>query len=316
MLAYIFFCILVALSSNLLCVFGDDDQYIECPESCNTTDEWCSRVFGHGGAVSSRNCVGSSFECTCNNASGITVTRTSEGCTWDRDFNDVDPNGSYCFPYTSRCPTSCADISQWTIHCVADTICTTENKGFNFNCTTCAGRTYSVIGDNESCEKHYSSEILSCDPLTTCNGHGCCRKPDTALDACICFRDPVNGYWAQPLCSSCDDAYDPNKGGCTHPRPVIQQILSSIGSTWTMVLPNLAVLFLFVVLGVVRGECESDKSFQSTALRKTELSAVQVARRHQRGLFHSKYIPKRPAQSRCFLNEVEGRAQPRGPPAY
>ncbi|ESL11243.1 hypothetical protein TRSC58_01011 [Trypanosoma rangeli SC58] len=83
-----------------------------------------------------------------------------------------------------------------------------------------------------------------------------------------------------------------------------------------MVLPNLAILFLFVVFGVVRAEFESDRSFQSATLRKTGLSAVQVARRQQRGLFHSKYIPKRPAQSRCFVNDVETQLLRRGPSAY
>ncbi|KAH9600267.1 hypothetical protein LSM04_001332 [Trypanosoma melophagium] len=307
--------VVVLLLSCSLYISRAETSSAQCPSSCDTVDEWCSNTFGVGGSISSRNCGDSSFECICNGVSGVVVTRDVDSCTWETSFDQNAPNGSFCFSYTGLCPTDCDSINPWTQHCVEDITCVSENDKFVFNCTTCAGRTYSIEGDSKSCKKEYSSEI-ACDPATTCNGNGCCRKPGTSLDQCACFRDPIRGFWAQPCCSNCDPAYEPGKDHCTKPRPVIQTILSSIGSTWTMVLPNLAVLFLFVVLGVIRGECESDRGFQSTALRKTGLSAVQVARRHQRGLFHSKYIPKRPAKSRCFLNEEEGQTHFRGPSAY
>ncbi|RNF21506.1 uncharacterized protein Tco025E_03355 [Trypanosoma conorhini] len=300
------------------CVRGAPSSGIECPTNCSFAAKWCSSVFGQGGNVSFSNCGEAGFECTCNDAASIYVTSAEGLCTWTGSFDAADPNGSYCFSHTALCPSNCSSIEPWKRYCVDDVVCNGDAHGFSFSCTTCEGRTYSIVGDGGECKRAYNATSLACDPLTTCNGHGCCRRPGypPKESPCRCFSDAVNGYWAPPWCSTCDDGYGPGKGDCTHQRPVIQKILSSIGSTWTMVLPNLAVLFLFVVFGVVRAEFESDRSFQSATLRKTGLSAVQVARRQQRGLFRSKYIPRRPAQSRCFLNEGETQPPRRGPPAY
>ncbi|RNF23187.1 hypothetical protein TcG_01744 [Trypanosoma cruzi] len=289
-----------------------------CPTDCDNTASWCYEVFYRGGSVSSGDCGNYSFECTCNNASAIVVKRNEGVCTWEGSFDTGEPEGNYCFKYTALCPTNCSNIDLWASQCANDVVCEESKNEYHFNCTTCEGRAYSIVGNGISCKKQFSSKNHNCDPLITCNGHGCCRKTDDPLNdsPCICFKDSQRGYWAPPTCANCDDDYDPSRGNCTRPRPGIQKILSSIGTTWTMVLPNLAILFLFVVFGVTRAEFESDRRFQSAALRKTGLSAVQVARRQQRGLFRSKYIPKRPAQSRCFLNEGETQTQRRGAPAY
>ncbi|EKF29949.1 hypothetical protein MOQ_006248 [Trypanosoma cruzi marinkellei] len=313
--ACIFF---VGVLSTSFCARAAAISTKPCPTKCSDVNSWCSDVFSRGGFVSSGECEEDFFECTCNNASAIVVNRAGNICTWDGSFDPGEPEGNFCYEYTALCPTNCGNIGLWESQCANDILCEQNETGYSFNCTTCEGRLYSIVGDSTSCNKQFSSKNPNCDPLITCNGHGCCRKEDDPLNEspCVCFKDPQLGYWAPPTCVTCDDDYDPSRGNCTRPRPGIQKILSSIGTTWTMVLPNLAILFLFVVFGVTRAEFESDRRFQSAALRKTGLSAVQVARRQQRGLFHSKYIPKRPAQSRCFLNEGEAQTQRRGAPAY
>lgn len=320
-------CLLLALwCHGPLRVLG---QLSTCPLECGEAAlAWCESTFGRGGYLSVEDCGdGESFECRCNNASSINVTVThdesSQGpvCNWTNEEFESMPGGGYCTPTTALCPSSCADIDAF--FCETTPFCeeNTTTGLYNFSCTTCQGRKVSIVGTNESCSKHYSAKIL-CSPETTCNGHGCCVHPESnSSPVCRCFANSSYGHWAQPRCSECEAGYDPGKG-CREPssNANIVYVLSSIASTWTMLSPNLAVPVLFVVLGVARRLWDSDRAFALTALRRAHLAPVQTARRHQQSLFHSKYVPRRPAKSRCFINEsaegVRAGRAPRGPPAY
>ncbi|PBJ69617.1 hypothetical protein BCY84_19562 [Trypanosoma cruzi cruzi] len=153
-----------------------------CPTDCDNAASWCHEVFYRGGSVSSGDCGNYSFECTCNNASAIVVKRNEGVCTWEGSFDTGEPEGNYCFKYTALCPTNCSNIDLWASQCANDVVCEESKNEYHFNCTTCEGRAYSIVGNGISCKKQFSSKNHNCDPLITCNGHGCCRKTDDPLN--------------------------------------------------------------------------------------------------------------------------------------
>ncbi|EAN80146.1 uncharacterized protein TEOVI_000512500 [Trypanosoma equiperdum] len=307
------FCVLVGM---IACVNGHANA--SCPESCDTAGRWCEIRFNRGGRVSVGECNASSFTCVCNDAVDITVTRNEESCWWSGSFdmtNNVSEE-SLCSADTAQCPQTCQQAGEQITRCAGSVLCTEDGDGYIFTCAISEGTILHINKSVYGCLTTIVEPELHCNPKVTCSGHGYCVNPHTLSNSCVCFSDPINGYWVGANCSECHADYGPGGGNCTQRTSTIRIILSSIGSTWAMVLPNMVVLFLFVVLGLMRRESESDRSFQSTVLRKTGLSAVQVARRNRCGLFNPKLIPPRPPQSRCFLNEGEGRAKRRGPPAY
>lgn len=301
------------------------DGEATCPLTEADATSWCRAKFDSGGNVTADRWGGSSFSCVCNNVTSITIFVNLDSassssneitmCQWAGTFVAY-PDGASCYNTTGVCPVNCSGIA--STFCTGTYQCQTAADGsFVYSCSMCNGRLYTINGTSSGrCTRSYSADI-GCDPNVACSGHGCCTVPvaDTTYDTCICDADSKKGHWKQPTCRVCESGYGSGSNGpCTSPTPTIQVVLSSIGKTWTMVLPNIAVLFLFVVFGVARRLNSSDRPSDLTGLRRANLSAAQVARRRQQSLFHSKYIPMRPAKSRSFMNT--SRPPSRGPPAY
>ncbi|KAG5500026.1 hypothetical protein GH5_04168 [Leishmania sp. Ghana 2012 LV757] len=242
-------------------------------------------------------------------------------CEWDGFFSKY-PDGMECLPITGMCPASCSEIprylceSQYTVSCQVR-----SNDTLLYTCVTCSGAAFTIntTGPN-TCNRLLTPPL--CDPQSDCSGHGCCTMShgDSSSSSvsdvkCNCFENRTHGYYAGTNCGSCAPGYYVNSEGICKTRVQPGQVLlASIGKTWTMVSPNVAVLFLFVIFSMVRKLHASDRPFELTGLRRANLSSVQVARRRQQSLFHSKYIPMRPAKSRSFTNPHQPRT--RGPPAY
>ncbi|KAG8348618.1 hypothetical protein TRVL_00536 [Trypanosoma vivax] len=317
----VMYCLALWVLYIVLPVAGDRagsgvDDAKECPNGCREAKEWCEKHFARGGNVTLDRCDQSAFTCGCNGAAAITVHVNEGECSWNGSFDVTETNGTICMARTALCPTGCGVVIPWVNRCVANTQCITLNDGYNFSCTTCEGQTYSVVMRDGVCKKQFLGELPDCDPKKTCNNRGCCRKPGSPGGPCDCFRNPKNQPTLSTKCPTCDENNEKHDEHCLPERTGLEVFFSSIGSTWAMVLPMLSVLFFFVVLLLFRRECESEKSFQSTELRKTGLSTVQVARRGQAGLFHPKRIPERPPQSRCFVNQEINLVRGRGPSAY
>ncbi|KAG5500603.1 hypothetical protein JKF63_03699 [Porcisia hertigi] len=239
-------------------------------------------------------------------------------CFWNGSFTSY-PDGVKCFASTGVCPTSCLQIPKFLCESEQASSCTVSRDGaLLYSCATCRGEIYTINTSSPiTCFRRYTSPL--CNPQLTCNGHGCCSTHPTinpaADEVCNCFANSSHGYYAGADCGECAPNYYKNSAGLCKTRvQTVQILLASIGTTWTMVSPNIAVLFLFVVFGMVRKLNASDRPFELTGMRRANLSTVQVARRRQQSLFHPKYIPMRPAKSRSFANPRQPRT--RGPPAY
>ncbi|KPI84296.1 hypothetical protein ABL78_6639 [Leptomonas seymouri] len=235
-------------------------------------------------------------------------------CSWMGAFTPY-PDGVQCMATTGVCPSSCSVMPpNLCNNAVAKSEICTEAGAYNvfYSCQTCNGRNYTIHSISvSSCTRHYT-EADRCDAQAACSGHGCCVGRGAA---CVCYSDSVNGFYTGSTCSSCQSGYERNSANlCLVVPNRVQIILASIAKTWTMVAPNMAVLFLFVIFGVTRKLNASDRPFDLTGLRRANLSTVQVARRRQQSLFHPKYIPMRPAKSRSFANPHQPTA--RGPPAF
>ena len=246
-------------------------------------------------------------------------------CTWSGTFTEY-PDGVQCMATTGVCPSSCSVIPPNLCNNAYTNSETCSSNGatqVSYTCMTCNGRNYTITSTVASngavnCSRYYSSAD-TCNAKSACSGHGCCVGPsaDTGSTSTTCtrFSDGLNGYYTGSSCNSCQNGYSENSAQlCVVVTNRVQFILASIAKTWTMVAPNMAVLFLFVIFGVTRKLNASDRPFDLTGLRRANLSTVQVARRRQQSLFHSKYIPMRPAKSRSFANPHQPQA--RGPPAF
>ncbi|GET90198.1 hypothetical protein, conserved [Leishmania tarentolae] len=244
----------------------------------------------------------------------------TDTCEWSGVFSQY-PDGDQCRPSTGVCPTNCTAMPPFLCERQQAGNCTSRNGTLLYTCLTCTGRLFTInTTDPDTCQRTYTEEL--CDPQADCSGHGCCamhdveplRVPGTE-NACNCFANHSHGYYAGENCAACSPGYYlDSTGTCTTRVQQVQILLASIGTTWTMVSPNVSVLFLFVVFSVVRKLHASDRPFELTGLRRANLSSVQIARRRQQSLFHSKYIPMRPAKSRSFTNPHQPRT--RGPSAY
>ncbi|KAG5474517.1 hypothetical protein LSCM1_03304 [Leishmania martiniquensis] len=242
-------------------------------------------------------------------------------CYWDSVFTGY-PDGVTCMPITGLCPNDCSEIPPYLCESQQSSTCTHHSNGsLLYSCMTCSGGTFSINTTGpKSCHRGLTQPL--CDPQVDCSGHGCCTmSPEESSSSstrdvmCSCFENRTHGFYAGANCASCAPGYYVNSEGICKTRVQPGQVLlASIGKTWTMVTPNVAVLFLFVIFSMVRKLHASDRPFELTGLRRANLSSVQVARRRQQSLFHSKYIPMRPAKSRSFTNPHQPRT--RGPPAY
>ncbi|AIN99917.1 hypothetical protein LPMP_282850 [Leishmania panamensis] len=242
-------------------------------------------------------------------------------CQWTGFFSEY-PDGVQCLPSTGVCPTTCTVMPPYLCEGQQAGSCTVGSNGtLLYSCSTCTGRLFTINTTGpDTCNRAYTEEL--CDPEIDCSGHGCCAtdhvessSSSEAENVCKCFANRSHGFYAGSNCAACASGYYVNSEGVckTHVQPG-QVLLASIATTWTMVSPNLAVLFLFVIFSMVRKLNASDRPFELTGLRRANLSSVHVARRRQQSLFHSKYIPMRPAKSRSFANPNQPRA--RGPSAY
>lgn len=237
-------------------------------------------------------------------------------CSWSGVFTGY-PDGVQCMATTGVCPITCSMMpSNLCDNQYTDSVSCTSGAAYvvSYTCLTCNGRNYTISSTAaDSCTRYYSSAD-TCDAQSACSGHGCCVGSSSGT-TCSCFSDGTNGYYTGSTCSSCQTGYSENSNHlCLVATNRVQFILASIAKTWTMVAPNMAVLFLFVIFGVTRKLNTSDRPFDLTGLRRANLSTVQVARRRQQSLFHSKYIPMRPAKSRSFANPHQPHT--RGPPAF
>nr|CCC95766.1 unnamed protein product [Trypanosoma congolense IL3000] len=275
----------------LLCLLGarcvraarQKQAAARCPESCDAAPDWCATHLPRVGSITVSKCGNSSFTCSCNGGAGVVVLMTEKVCSWNVPLNHVEGGADHAraAPGPERLEGSVGGPPEGS-HAPLDKKGAVDCR--NARLDTQAMRSgHSDTSETETFES----------PSAPTFGYGRALSPSET--------------------SACGSPGDCNKTGNW---PVTKTIILSLSSTWSMVLPNLAVLFLFVVASLMRGDSASDRSFQSTALRKTGLSAVQVARRNQCGLFHSKAIPPRPAQSRCFLKDREGLLRRRGVPAY
>lgn len=278
--------------------------------TCNVTDEtsstWCKDQFDKGGNVTATDWQNTSFVCACNSVLNLPITISSNNtsstpmCSWTGSFDPNLPSPDTCNKYSGVCPTTCANLSN-----ICDTStswCTDTETGYNYTCAMCSGVTYTILYNGTSCT-HSTASTFECNIGSTCNGNGCCAVPSSSTKQCNCYADNVHGYWDGLHCSSCLAGYTVNdQGVCLVAKPTIEIILSSIAKTWTMVLPNLMVIVLFVVCGIARRPWESERTFPLTMLRRTNLSVVQLERRGRQSLFHPKKMPKRPLQSRSFAN--------------
>ncbi|KPA85123.1 hypothetical protein ABB37_01510 [Leptomonas pyrrhocoris] len=246
-----------------------------------------------------------------SSSSDANVTGT---CAWSGVFTPY-PEGVQCTAITGVCPSSCGVIPPNlcnNAYTKSETCGEVGVHEVSYTCLTCNGRNYTIHSSNGTKCTRYYAEGDKCDAKSTCNGHGCCVGKE---NTCVCYSDGVNGYYTGSTCNSCQNGYEWNSANqCLQATNKVQFILASIAKTWTMVAPNMAVLFLFVIFGVTRKLNASDRPFDLTGLRRANLSTVQVARRRQQSLFHSKYIPMRPAKSRSFANPHQ--PQTRGPPAF
>ncbi|CAG9577385.1 conserved hypothetical protein [Leishmania major strain Friedlin] len=242
-------------------------------------------------------------------------------CRWDGFFSSY-PDGEQCLPSTGVCPTNCTVMPPFLCDSQQASRCTISDNGtLLYTCLTCTGRLFTINKTGpDTCPRTYTGAL--CDPRTECSGHGCCAmhnvEPSSSSatgGVCNCFANRSHGYYAGENCAACAPGYYvDSEGVCKTRVQPVQILLASIGKTWTMVSPNVSVLFLFVIFSMVRKLNTSDRPFELTGLRRANLSSVQVARRRQQSLFHSKYIPMRPAKSRSFTNPHQPRT--RGPPAY
>jgi hypothetical protein len=241
-------------------------------------------------------------------------------CSWAGVFTDY-PDGVQCLATTGICPVSCAIMPPNlcnNAHTNSETCSSSSAYMVSYTCLTCNGRNFTISSTGaNSCTRYYSQSD-TCNAQSACNGHGCCVGTTTdsgsTSTTCTCFSDSTNGYYTGTSCNTCQAGYTVNSANLCVVSNRVQYILASIAKTWTMVAPNMAVLFLFVIFGVTRKLNASDRPFDLTGLRRANLSTVQVARRRQQSLFHSKYIPMRPAKSRSFANPHQ--PQTRGPPAF
>ncbi|CBZ28644.1 conserved hypothetical protein [Leishmania mexicana MHOM/GT/2001/U1103] len=242
-------------------------------------------------------------------------------CRWVGFFSQF-PDGEQCLPSTGVCPTQCAVMSPFLCDGQQAGSCTFSESGtLLYTCLTCTGRLFTInTTAPDTCHRTYTEAL--CDPQTECSGHGCCAmlsaeplSSSVTDGVCNCFANRSHGYYAGANCAACASSYYvDSEGVCKSRVQPVQILLASIGKTWTMVSPNVSVLFLFVVFSMMRKLNASDRPFELTGLRRANLSSVQVARRRQQSLFHSKYIPMRPAKSRSFTNPHQPRT--RGPSAY
>ncbi|CAD2218734.1 hypothetical protein AGDE_03414 [Angomonas deanei] len=259
----------------------------------------------------------------CNGVETVTISVDSNSngtyaCSWSKAFEDL-PGGDYCYPTTGVCPTSCATISEdlcdtMDLYYRTTSVCTVGATAgdYVYSCLTCSGRLFTIEGNTKGCTKTYTDPPAECTPLTTCNGHGCCGSVG-GTSTCSCYSDDTNGHWAAPFCDTCQPRYElSGSQPCVGQTSQITYLFASIARTWTMVFPDLAVIFLITVWVLVRRLWHADTIFDLTELRRANLMPTQISRRHQQSLFRSKYIPQRPAKSRCFLNATSSK----GAPAY
>ncbi|CAC9505429.1 hypothetical protein conserved [Leishmania donovani] len=242
-------------------------------------------------------------------------------CRWIGFFSPY-PDGEQCLPSTGVCPTNCTVMPPFLCDSQQAGSCTVSESGtLLYTCLTCTGRLFTINTTGpDTCHRTYTEAL--CDPRTECSGHGCCAMQNIDPSSssatggvCNCFANRTHGYYAGENCAACASGYYvDSEGVCKTRVQPVQILLASIGKTWTMVSPNVSVLFLFVIFSMVRKLNASDRPFELTGLRRANLSSVQVARRRQQSLFHSKYIPMRPAKSRSFTNPHQPRT--RGPSAY
>ncbi|CCW62234.1 unnamed protein product [Phytomonas sp. EM1] len=289
-------------------------------------ETWCKKTFQKNGNVTLGNhtVIGKQIECVCNNFTSIMVSvkaNVKEGlpngsdipsppgspdkmiCYWSGVFEDM-PEGNYCTSMAGVNPSGCNGVD--TSFCYTSS-CNTKGDGYNMTCNTCEGRMFSIVKEKNKYTRTYSPPV-DCSPEVNCTSHGCCNTQLAAKTdgPCTCYRDPKHGYWDGANCSVCLKGYKTTGVEyCTTPAPAIQVILSSLAVPMTMVLPNLLMMVVFVIIGRVRRLWDTDAPFRLTALRRTNLSTVQSARRGEASMFRSKRISRRPAKSQGFISDSQ-----------
>lgn len=289
----------------------------------------------------------------------------SEGvCNRTDDFEVTPPHFS-CNPTIGVCPTTrdCGNLlSPFASSCAMGVLtCTTVNVSSTnatllLQCRTCDGGSLAIHVEESSrtCVKEYTAPTSSCSPATTCNGHGCCAPVSplaisAEVGVCSCFQDATRGYWNPATgCTTCDPSYDSggSTGLCTNAKPQLVVLLQSLGaSPSTMILPNLIIVVVFVLFGLIRRVWPSDDTFAATMSRRVGLpwcrSAeystacfalptyqrsdrvdvqaqgdgefehpvrlhIEASIERQLVYFHKKAIPKRPADSVGVVNRWDG----------
>ena len=70
------------------------------------------------------------------------------------------------------------------------------------------------------CAPGYGSSLceVECEGSPPCSGHGTCDWALGVNPMCVCFSDPVRGYWTGPTCGQCQAMYN-NSAGCTKACP-------------------------------------------------------------------------------------------------
>ncbi|CCW68571.1 unnamed protein product [Phytomonas sp. Hart1] len=292
-----------------------------CPNETDAEIEsWCKKTFQKTGNVTlAKRTDPDKITCLCNNISSINVSikasvpnditllgqagnlNAKATCVWSGVFEDM-PEGNYCTSMTGVNPHGCNEMD--TSICFSNT-CISKGDDYNMTCNTCDGRVFSIVKENKAIKRTYSPPI-NCNPSVNCSSHGCCNTQvdSTIQGPCKCYRDPEHGYWDGVACSDCLKGYKSINGNlCTTPSPSIQVILSSIATPMTMVLPNLTVLVIFAIIGLVRRLWDTDTPFRATTLRRANLSTVQSARRGEAGMFRPKQIPPRPGEIQDFMSD-------------
>ncbi|KAK7195032.1 hypothetical protein NESM_000426000 [Novymonas esmeraldas] len=271
-------------------------------------------------SLSSEDSASSSSEHHKPSSSSSSSVVPSYTCQWAGVFSHY-PDGLQCLPSTGVCPTTCSVMPPYLCEAQAAGGCSVAADGtLTYFCQTCTGRVYTINTTGpQSCQRSYTAPL--CDPQKDCSRNGCCTvyrgesNSNATGGVCDCFSNNSHGFYTGATCAQCAASYTISSDGlCRLRAQPVQLLLASIAKTWTMVSPNVAVLLLFVIFSLVRKLNTSDRPFEMTSMRRANLSTVQVARRRQQSLFHSKYIPMRPAKSRSFANPHQPHT--RGPPAY
>ena len=300
------------------------DSTADCPFSCSNADAWCADIFGRGGSVHSAQCYpGSSFRCICNEGTWIDihVNQSTGRCDWNETFQS-SPSGGSCLKSTGVCPklADCASNASFfsdqcrngQMSCAAGAEAN-GSAAFKMSCFTCSGGSYSIISSQGSCTMVATAPAVPCDPVSRCSGHGCCLSPEEPAfvdSQCTCFGDPTNGYWSGAYCNSCDAQHTSVFSGCTQTKSQVQILLTTLGASPTaMILPNLMVLVIFVLFGLVRRQWTSDEESDMCVRREAGLNPLPASMQ-QHGLnFRPRALVKRPSQSRGFMNQIEMKRQ-------